>query len=105
MTEMCPKSTKIAITVCAVIFAATSLATAQQPVMYEVQINGETFRVEGNRQSVVTSTSDPKVKWPHLYCVDPVQLLRLNKVQLEYESPASIEDDRGDRCPLCQRQP
>ena len=90
-----PKSKQTTLLFCATVLAATAFAHAQQPVMYEVQINGETFRVEGNRQAVVSSTSNPKIKYQLAVRVDPVQILRLNKVQLEYENPVTIDDDKG----------
>jgi hypothetical protein len=81
----------ISFVACTVLIAT---ATAQQPVMYEVQINGESFRVEGNRQTTVTSATDPKVKYNIAIRVDPVQVLSLNKVRLDYENPVTIEDNK-----------
>ena len=65
------------------------------PTMYQLWINGETFHLELNRPANVVSKAKPDTKYALRLQVGRTQLLRLNKVQLEYEMPAKVSDDRG----------
>lgn len=70
-----------------------SPASTAPPVTYEVQINGETFRVEANRVMKVESKKTPGVAYNVAVRVAPIQRVRLNTVQFEYELPAKVEDN------------
>lgn len=74
---------------------ALAQSDAAPPVTYEVMINGESFRVEGNRMVKVQSKEKPGTTYEIAIQVSPTQLLRLNSVRLEYEMPARITDNRG----------
>jgi hypothetical protein len=90
----------------AMIFAALSacdprLASAQPspgdpPVTYEVQINGESFQVEGNqRPTKVESQLKKGTSYTLAVRIAPIQTLRLNTVQLKYGMKAKVIDDKG----------
>jgi hypothetical protein len=68
-------------------------APAAAPLCYEVQINGESFVVEGNRSATLPSKDKPGVTYQVAVRVAPVQRVRLNSVQFEYELPARVEYD------------
>lgn len=65
------------------------------PVMYDVSINGENFRIEGNRVVQVDSKANPGTTYKVAIRVSPTQPLRLNTVQLEYPLPSAVTDDHG----------
>ncbi len=79
--------------------AARSLAaegeTPTPPTTYEVVINGESFRVEGDRLTKVQSPRKPEARYELVVRIAPTQVLRLNTVRLEYDMPADVFDDRG----------
>ena len=65
------------------------------PVTYEVLLNGESFRVDGNRVVKLESKTKPGTSYEIAVRISPVQQIRLNSVQLEYDLPARISDDHG----------
>jgi hypothetical protein len=83
----------------AVVKGPTALAeqpVAIPPVIYEVQINGESFLVEANRQTRLESKAKPGVRYEVAVRVAPTQHVSLNTVQFDYDLPAKVEiDDRG----------
>jgi hypothetical protein len=84
----------------AIAFSIGALASAQpgpsdMPTTYDVIINGEAFRVEGNRTAKLQSKEKPGVTYEIAIRVSPTQRVRLNTVEFEYELPAKISDDRG----------
>jgi hypothetical protein len=64
-------------------------------ITYEVVINGETFQIEGNRTTKLQSKEKPGTTYEIAVRISPVQKLRLNTVQLQYDLPAKVTDDRG----------
>jgi hypothetical protein len=71
-------------------------SAAAAPSTYEVQINGESFLVEANRQVKLESKVKPGVTYTVAIRVAPTQRVRLNTIQFEYDLPAKVEvDDRG----------
>jgi hypothetical protein len=65
------------------------------PTTYEIFINGESFRVEANRQVTLESKTSPGTQYKVALRVAPTQPLRLNSLQLEYPFPAKVTDDRN----------
>jgi hypothetical protein len=81
-----------------VVFGATALAQPDlsgPPVTYEVKINGESFVVEGSRAVKLQSKEKPGTTYEIAIQVALTQRLRLNTVELEYDLPARLTDDRG----------
>jgi hypothetical protein len=71
--------------------------TALPPSTYEVQINGETFLVEANRQVKLESKAKPGVTYTVAIRIAPTQPVRLNTVQFDYDLPAKVKADaRGE---------
>ncbi len=65
------------------------------PVTYEVQINGESFQVEGGQRPIkVESTLKPGTVYTLAVRVSMTQVLRLNSVQLEYGMWAKVVDNK-----------
>ena len=64
---------------------------ASPPTVYEVQINGESFLVEANRQTKLESKEKPGVRYDVAVRVAPTQRVRLGTLQFEYELPAKVE--------------
>jgi hypothetical protein len=64
---------------------------ALTPSTYEVQINGESFRVEANRQVKLESKTKPGVTYTVAVRVAPTQQVRLNTIQFDYDLPAKVE--------------
>lgn len=60
---------------------------------YEVQIDGESFEVEANRVVKIESKEKPGVSYTVAVRVAPIQRVKLNSVQFEYELPAKVEAD------------
>jgi hypothetical protein len=84
----------------AAFWSLASLAVGQSgpsgpPLTYEVVINGERFLVEGNRKVKVQSQEKPGTSYEVAVRVSPTQRLRLNTVEMEYDLPAQVVDDRG----------
>jgi hypothetical protein len=65
------------------------------PTIYDVSINGETYRLELNRPANVKSKEG--ASYALRLQVAATQLLRLNTIRLEYDMPATVTDDRGRR--------
>ncbi len=70
---------------------------ALQPQTFELQLNGETFLVEANRETTLESKAKPGVRYRVALRVSPVQRMRLNSVALSYDLPAKVEDDGKPR--------
>jgi len=64
------------------------------PTTYELIINGESFRVESNRVVKLQSKKKPGVSYEIAIRIAPVQRLRLNAVQFDYDRLARVDDDR-----------
>ena len=77
--------------------AAVSPSAASPPQTYELQLNGETFLVEANRETMLESKTKPGVRYRVALRVSPVQRMRLNSVVLNYDLPAKVEDDGKQR--------
>jgi hypothetical protein len=83
-------------------------ATAQPrpgepPVTYEVQIDGESFQVQGNqRPTKVESKVKKGTTYEIAIRVARNQHLRLNSMQLEYGMPAKATDDKGRELRIAQ---
>ena len=70
---------------------------AESPLTYEVQINGESFLVEANRQVKLESKARPGVTYTVAVRVAPTQRVRLNSIQFDYDLPAKVKADaRGE---------
>jgi hypothetical protein len=65
------------------------------PSTYEVQINGENFLVEANRQVKLESKAKPGVSYTVAIRLAPTQRVRLNTIQFEYDLPAKVKADAG----------
>ncbi len=63
------------------------------PSTYEVQINGENFLVEANRQVKLESKAKPGVSYAVAIRLAPTQRVRLNTIQFEYDLPAKVRAD------------
>ena len=73
-----------------------SRAEQAPPSTYEVQINGESFLVEANRQVKLESKATPGVSYTVAIRVAPTPRVRLNTIQFDYDLPAKVEmNDRG----------
>jgi hypothetical protein len=71
--------------------------TASPPSLYEIQINGESFLVEANRQIKLESKAKPGVSYNVAVRIAPTQRVRLNAIQFDYDLPAKVEaDNRGE---------
>ncbi len=60
---------------------------------YEVQIDGESFRVEGNRSVKVESKLKKGTTYQLAVRVSPTQILRLDSIYFEYDLPAKVFDN------------
>ena len=73
------------------------------PVNYEIQIDGESFQVEGNQRPVKVES---KLKTGTTYTlavrVAMTQPLRLNSVQMEYGMVAKVNDNKGKELRVVQ---
>jgi hypothetical protein len=63
------------------------------PLTYEVQINGETFLVEANRETTLESKTKPGVRYRVALRVSPTQRVRLGGIVFDYDLPAKVELD------------
>jgi hypothetical protein len=63
---------------------------ASPPVMYDIRINGETFRVEGNRLVKVESKKQPGTSYEIAVRMSLSQPIRLDTIQLDYDLPAKV---------------
>jgi hypothetical protein len=67
------------------------------PLTYELQINGETFLVEANRETTLESKAKPGLRYRVALRVSPTQRVRLSSVVFDYDLPAKVEmDGKGD---------
>jgi hypothetical protein len=86
----------VALLVVAAVAAQTCPARPESPatsppMVYEVQINGESFLVEGNRFTKLESKEKPGVRYDVAVRVAPTQRVRLSTVQFDYDLPAKVE--------------
>jgi hypothetical protein len=72
-----------------------TVAPPDQPVTYEVQINGESFMIEANRLVKLSSTRTPGVKYDIAVRMAPTQQCVLNHFEFQYDCHATLDDDRG----------
>jgi len=75
--------------------AAQTPGSGSPPLAYELVINGETFRVEANRQVKLESQEKPGVTYDVALRIAIEQSVRLNTFRFEYDWPARVDDDRG----------
>ncbi len=81
----------------AVLAWKTAIAAPVDPVdtaaitTYEIQINGETFLVDGNRQATLKSKEKPGITYNVAIRVAPMQRKRLKTLELQYDLPAKAE--------------
>ncbi len=64
---------------------------AVPPRTYELQIDGESFLIEANRAMKLTSKQKPGVTYQVAIRVAPLQRLRLDNLQLEYDLQSQVE--------------
>jgi hypothetical protein len=90
-------------TIAALLAAAAAIAAGSPsgtdravvaPSTYEVQINGENFLVDGNRQVKLESKTKPGVSYTVAIRVSPTQRVRLGAIQFDYDLPGKVEADR-----------
>ena len=102
------RRTSISVFVAVAAAAISRLASAQPaasdpPVTYEVQIDGESFQVEGSQRPIKVES---KVKKGTTYMlavrVAMTQPLRLNSVQMEYGMWAKVTDNKGKDLRIAQ---
>ncbi len=93
----------------AVVLAAGSHPVSAQPgpddppVTYEVQIDGESFQVEGSQRPIkVESKLKKGTTYTLAIRVAMTQTLRLNSVQLEYGMWAKVIDNKGKDLRIAQ---
>jgi hypothetical protein len=66
------------------------------PLTYEVQIDGESFQVEGNQRPIkLESKLKPGTTYSLALRVSMTQVLRLNSVKLQYGMSAKVDDNKG----------
>jgi hypothetical protein len=73
--------------------AGAEPASTAPPQTYELKINGESFLVDANRFTKLASKEKPGVSYNVALRVAPVQRVRLNTLQFEYETPGKVQDD------------
>lgn len=74
-------------------WGVSGYAEPAAPSLYEVQINGESFLVEANRQTKLESKTKPGVRYDVAVRVAPTQRVSLTTLQFEYDMPARVEID------------
>lgn len=77
--------------------AATPQALA--PKTYELMINGESFQVEANRVVRLQSKRTPGVTYQVAIRVAPVQHMKLDRLQFDYDVRADVERPRDQQQP------
>jgi hypothetical protein len=88
--------------------SGSRLATAQPspgdpPVTYEVQIDGESFQVEGSQRPIkVESKLKKGTAYTLAVRVAMTQRLRLNSVQMEYGMWAKVDDNKAKDLRIAQ---
>ena len=97
-------------------FCAVAAATASRPalrspspndppVTYEVQIDGESFQVEGGQRPIkVESKLKKGTTYTLAVRVAMTQILRLNSVQMEYGMWAKVIDNKGKDLRIAQNR-
>jgi hypothetical protein len=68
-------------------------AVSLPPATYELQINGETFLVEANRENTLESKTKPGVRYRVALRLSPTQRVRLGSIVFAYDLPAKVELD------------
>jgi hypothetical protein len=63
------------------------------PTTYDLQINGETFQVEANRETTLESKTKPGVRYRVALRVAPTQQMRLDSILFNYDLPAKVAVD------------
>lgn len=76
--------------------AAASLRQPQTvpPRLYELQINGESFEIEVDRQYELTSTESPEVKYSVALRLSREQVLTLDTLKFRYDAGFFVTEDR-----------
>lgn len=69
-------------------------APGPPPTTYELIINGESFLVQANRRVKLQSKEKPGVAYEVAIRVAPVQRLKLNTLQFQYDRGSKVEDNR-----------
>ncbi len=64
-----------------------------QPVLYELLINGESFLVEGNRIVTLRSEQDPDTEYQVAIRLAPTQQYHMPTLRFHYQRPAILERD------------
>jgi hypothetical protein len=83
--------------------ASAQPSASDPPVTYEVQIDGESFQVEGGQRPVkVESKLKKGTTYTLAVRVAMTQLLRLNSVQMEYGMWAKVIDNKGKDLRIAQ---
>ena len=83
--------------------ASAQPGAGDTPLTYEVQIDGESFEVEGGRPPIkVESKLKKGTTYTLALRVAMTQPLRLNSVQLEYGMSAKVADDKGKDLRIAQ---
>jgi hypothetical protein len=76
--------------------AAAGEPAPAAPVTYEIQVNGESFLVEGDRVVTLTSQQHPGTSYEVAVRIAPMQVVRLGNLRVEYDRNAQLELS-GDR--------
>jgi len=78
-------------------FGSNSMAQpgGESSLTYELIINGESFLVEANRVLTLKSQQKPGVSYQVALRLAPIQRLKLNTMQFNYDRLFKVEDDRG----------
>lgn len=71
------------------------LAAEEQPTMYEIIINGETFAIEGNREVTLDTKQKKGTQYKVALRLAQLQRWVLNSVQFDYDLGFDVDDD-GD---------
>jgi hypothetical protein len=83
--------------------ASAQPGAGDTPLTYEVQIDGESFEVEGGRPPIkVESKLKKGTTYTLALRVAMIQPLRLNSVQMEYGMSAKVADDKGKDLRIAQ---
>ena len=78
-------------------------SASDPPVTYEVQVDGESFQVEGNQRPIkVESTLKKGTTYTLAVRVAMTQPLRLNSVQMEYGMWAKVKDNKDKDLRIAQ---
>lgn len=72
----------------------TDGGSSAAPLIYDLMINGESFRVEANRQTRLESRAKPGVSYDVALQIAIEQQVRLEHVRFDYEWPATVQETR-----------